>query len=439
VDYALFVILNFILFVRPSEIVPALAEIPIYEITILCCLAAALPKIVGQLSLKSLKNRPVSLFVIGVWFAVVFSILFGMYYWSGAKDVGLDFGKVILYYLLMVAVIDRVSRLERFLGALCVLTAIVAGIAVMQYQELIEIPELTVLKELALDPATGEVIVIPRIRATGIFHDPNDLSMLAILGITCASYGLSVPRWRHFRPLFLLGIAFFLYTLMLTHSRGGLLALLIAGTVLFQSRFGWKRAIPLIAIAIPLALVLFGGRQTGFGDAVSEGTGQNRIQLWSTGLVAFRQSPLFGIGYGQYVEEAGQVAHNSFVHAFTELGFFGGSLFLAAFLYPLWAIYRIGDPKCRDLLPPELARMRPYLLAAIAGYAGAMLTLSRNYIVPTYLILGLAAAYLRFVQASVPLPELKLNQRMVGRLAVASVAFLACTYVFVRVFARWSA
>ena len=30
------------------------------------------------------------------------------------------------------------------------------------------------------------------------------------------------------------------------------------------------------------------------------------------------------MGYGRFVEEIGKVAHNSFVHSFAELGFFGG-------------------------------------------------------------------------------------------------------------------
>jgi hypothetical protein len=36
------------------------------------------------------------------------------------------------------------------------------------------------------------------------------------------------------------------------------------------------------------------------------------------------------------------------------------------------------------------------------------------------------------------LPELCIDSRLVGRLAVLSVGFLAVTYVFVRVFVRWA-
>jgi len=437
-DFALFILLNAVLFIRPSELVPDLAAVPIYEIVIIVCLSLTLPRIVSQLSLKSLASRPVSLFVVGVWVAVVFSMLFGMFYITGAKDAGMDFGKTVLYYLLLVAVVDSVTRLRQFLLALCILTALVCALAVADYHEIVDVAGISAVEEGYVDRETGELVIIPRLRATGIFQDPNDLAMLTVLGIACAGYAASVRRWRPQLPLLWTAIGFFLYTLMLTHSRGGLLALVIAGTVLFQARYGWKRAIPLFVLALPLTLVLFAVRQTSFGDAVSGGTGQSRIQLWSGGLVLLRQSPLFGVGYGQYAEELRQVAHNSFVHAFSELGFFGGTLFLAAFVYPLWAMYRLGDRRHRELLPPALAGMRPYLLAAIAGYAGAMLSLSRNYIVPTYLVIGLSAVYLRLVQGDIPLREFRFDQRLARRMAFASVLFVAGTYAFVRVFARWS-
>ncbi|MEX2139926.1 MAG: O-antigen ligase family protein [Pirellulales bacterium] len=437
-DFAFFILLNAVLFIRPSEIIPDLATVPIYEIVILVCLTLTFRRIIGQLSMKSLVSRPVSLFVVGVWVAVILSMLFGMFWLTGAKNAGMEFGKTVLYYLLLVAVVDTVPRLRNFLLSLCILTGAVCGIAVLEYHQVIDIPGLSVLEQNAVDPKTGETIVIPRIRATGIFGDPNDLSMLTVLGMTLAAYGLAVPRWRPYLPLWLGAIALFVYTLVLTHSRGGLLAFLIGSIVLFQSRFGWQRAVPLIACALPLALLIFSERQTEFAGAMSEGTGQARIQFWREGLQLLRSKPIFGIGHGQFAEEVRHVAHNSFVHAYTELGVFGGTLFLAAFAYPIWAIYRLGNSQHIDVLPPSLARLRPYLLAAIAGYAGAMLTLSRNYIVPTYLVLALAAVYLRLVQGDLPLPELKFDQRLARRLAFASVAFLAATYAFVRVFARWS-
>ena len=57
--------------------------------------------------------------------------------------------------------------------------------------------------------------------------------------------------------------------------------------------------------------------------------------------------------------------------------------------------------------------------------------------VPTYLILGLAAAYIEISRrhAALLLPDL--TPHLVGRMAALAGAFLACTYVFIRLFVQW--
>ena len=83
---------------------------------------------------------------------------------------------------------------------------------------------------------------------------------------------------------------------------------------------------------LPIMFILFGGRQTNINMG-GDDTMQERVQLWSEGLDLFREAPVFGIGYREYAEQVGQVAHNSFVHCYAELGFFGGTIFLAAFAF----------------------------------------------------------------------------------------------------------
>ena len=51
-----------------------------------------------------------------------------------------------------------------------------------------------------------------------------------------------------------------------------------------------------------------------------------RLGYWAEGLQLLRDSPLFGIGQGNFGLAIGNVAHNSFVHCFTELGVIGGAI-----------------------------------------------------------------------------------------------------------------
>jgi O-antigen ligase len=179
---------------------------------------------------------------------------------------------------------------------------------------------------------------------------------------------------------------------------------------------------------------LFAGRQTDLG--VGADTAQQRIQLWSESLKIFRGAPLFGIGYRNLAEQMGQVAHNSFMHTFAELGFFGGVMFLGAFAIAFRSLQTLGADKSEPR-NEELARFRPYLMAIVAGQAAGMMSLSRAYVIPTYLVLGMAAAYMRIVQNHSPITVPTFGTRMLTRLAVLGMMFLAGMFFFVRGFVNW--
>ncbi len=379
--YALFILVNASLFVRPAEIVPSLEGWPIYAVLATLALAVALPAVLAQLTLRSLLERPISACVVGLLAAVVLSHLSSFFIW-GARTSGMEFFKVLLYYLLLVGVIDSIDRLRRFMGWIVVLAVIVTGLTVLQYHGLIDIAALAAVEQGRIDPDTGEGSIVLRIVSTGIFNDPNDLCLLLVLAMDDRRWGLWRIGW--IAPLALFG-----YAMMLTQSRGGFLGLLAAIVVFIWVRLGWRKGLPIATLALPAMFFLFAGRQTELD--VGEGTAQDRIQLWSEGLTFFRRAPIFGIGYGNFFEEIGLVAHNSFLHAFAELGFFGGAIFVGAFALAFRTLQRIG-PCMTRASDADLLRLRPYLMAIVAGYAAGMMSLSRTYVVPTYLILGLAAA-----------------------------------------------
>ena len=70
-DFFLFLLINATLFIRPAEIVPALLDLPIYQVFILGCLLVSLPAVMEQLSIRSLVERPASACVVGVLASVV--------------------------------------------------------------------------------------------------------------------------------------------------------------------------------------------------------------------------------------------------------------------------------------------------------------------------------------------------------------------------------
>src|SRR5262249_29489103 len=158
------------------------------------------------------------------------------------------------------------------------------------------------------------------------------------------------------------------------------------------------------------------------------GTGSTRVQLWYEGLTLFVRRPLFGIGSGRYDEYVGHVAHNSFIHCYTELGLVGGTLFLGAFYLAAWPLVRLGRPQMRPgAVGPELRKLRPYVLAIVAGYAGGLMSLSCPYTIPTYTVLGLSAVYLGLAEVELRVPVARLNAPLARRLAWLSVVFVVAS------------
>lgn len=437
-SYFLFLLVNATLFIRPAEIVPELLGLPIYEVLILSCLVATHASVFDHLKTRSILSNPITVCVLGLLVAVVVSHLVQLSsdsIWY-ARHTGLEFLKMVLYYLLVVSLITSTARLRSFLSWFVAFTIVLTILAVLQFHGIIAIPTLEALERTEFDPNLGIVVAFLQLRSTGIFNDPNDLSLVLVLAMGATLYWRADRGAGLMRYVWLLPLGLFGYAFALTRSRGGFIAMLAGVLCLLQGRYGWKRTLPLALVAVPLLFAVFAGRQTDI--STNAGTAQGRIQLWSEGLGLFRLSPIFGIGYGNYGQYAGQVAHNSFIHCFAELGFFGGVLFLGAFYYAIATMYRMRSSEV-VLLDPELTRMRPYLMAMIAAYATGILTLSRSYIVLTYMVLGLATAYFQLTRkyAISPLPERRFDLKLARRFALVGVAFVMASYVFVRIFVRW--
>jgi hypothetical protein len=432
-SFFFFILVNAALFIRPGEIFPDLENLPVYNVLILTCLATSLSAVLAQLSLRALVERPISICVLGLQLAVLLSHLshLNLFY---ARIFGLEFFKVVLYYLLLVAVVNTSQRLRGFLSLLIGFITVITLVTVLHYHGMVVLPSMTHLERIEYDEHTGQLYDVVQLMSTGIFADPNDLCLALVMGMGLALYKITDRRKGLFRALWIGPLGLFAYALSLTHSRGGFLGMLAAMMGLFVARFGWKRSIPLAAVALPAMFVLFAGRQTNI--TTSTGTGQSRIQLWAYSLEVFWSAPVFGLGQGLLASEIGQEAHNSFVHCYADMGFFGGTLFIGMFYLVLRALRHLGRHQAL-IVDPELRRLHPYLVAVVTGYMGGMLSLSRAYIIPTYLVPGLVASYQHVVAADAPELSERFDQRTVRALVIAGIMFLFILRFYLRFGARW--
>jgi putative inorganic carbon (HCO3(-)) transporter len=428
--WALFLLLNAILFLRPGDIVPQLEGWPIYNVVILCCIAASFPAIMYQLRPDVLAQRPVTLCVFGVLAGVVASLLALRDTWS-AREWAIDISKIVIYFILIVANLDSAARIRKFLVAIAVYILLLNVVALLSYHKVIDLPTVEPMEEPQADPVTGERIIVVRLVAAGIFGNPNDLSRICAVGILICIMGLLHDR-RWVARLFWVGtMATFVYALMLTKSRGGLLSLGAGVIILLYARFGAGKGGLLLLMMLP-AIVIFDGRQTRIDTGT--GTAQERIRLWSAGLVALRERPVFGIGMDHYSGMAGNHAHNSFIESYVELGFPGGSFFNCAFLLVTYGLWR-AKTKPIAVANPALLQLHPYLLSIIVATIVSQFSSSREYSTPTYMYLGMASAYLTLAGRHDPRFIVRVTPGLVARLVVAS----ACVLVFFHVYTKLNA
>lgn len=434
VGFGLFLVVNAALFIRPGELVPALEGWPVYNIAMAACVLASAPVLVRQFRWASLRSDPGTPFVVGLLPVIALSRLRSLDL-HGAWEGGVEFLKVIVYYLLLIGLLSSFARLRLFLVATVAFVSAMAVIAMLKYHGYIHLDTVAVIAERRFASDGSLLSANMRLQATGIFGDPNDFSLVLVTVMLVITHVLLTRGGGLLRVAVLAVLPVSAYALFLTRSRGGFLALVVGVCTFFVARVGARRAVLPLALVLPVLLVVFGGRATTID--VGEDTAQGRVQLWRASLQVFRASPLFGTGYHRLPEEIGLVSHNSYVHAFAELGIVGGILFASAVLLPLAVVWRLGKVDLRDL-HPEADHWRTCVFAIGLSYAAGIWSLSRVYELPTYFVLGLTAAYCRRVGADVPGAVPAFDWRVVRRALGVGLGTLAFFYVFVRVFARSS-
>ncbi|HUR52965.1 MAG TPA: hypothetical protein VMZ71_02455 [Gemmataceae bacterium] len=424
-NFVLFLVLNAVLLLRPEELVPSIAGLRLYLIVIVACVLTSFADLAWVLSPQSLRVRPVAVCVLLFFASTIVSLCARGRVTEALFEFGPEFAKVVLYYFLFLAVVDTPWRFRAFVAALVVLIGGLTAVALAQHNGVTQFPNIEPAMQRETNPETGEEYSIRRMVSSGIFNDPNDLCLVLGLGIMSCVFCASNSSGIAGRVLWLVPIPLFGFALLETHSRGGLLGVLAGGAAYVYSRFGGPRALPFAVGGAALVVLLVGGRQASIGGG---GTAHERLMMWADGLSNLFARPLYiptGLGVGWFADEHGLVAHNSFVQAYVELGLFGGGAFLGAFLLGARILDRVG----RGVPAPGWAvDARPYAFAALIGYAMGCYSLTRNFVVPTYLTLGIASVVLG--AAAPTLPE---KYRVSGGWFAKGILFAVCGLILLKI------
>jgi hypothetical protein len=412
-----------------------MADWPVYECLILGTFALAFQSFTGHFRWFMLARQPVTLCVVGVFIAIALSHIQYIYL-GGVLDSGTLFLKTLIYYGLLVTTVNSPGRMKIFMFTVAICAATMVTLCVLDFYEIFDFEFIQHLDDVDGLTDEDEVIFVKRMRGTGIFQDPNDMAMvICATGVIC-SYFLTDASLGKIRLAWLIPMVILFIGLLSTKSRGGLLACGIAGLTILSVRYSGKVAFAAALTGICI-LPLVAGRQADI-DLEEGGTGHERITLWRDGLEELKSPAiLFGTGQGSYPDIAGLVAHNSFVHSYVELGLFGGTMFFGLFFFIGMQLYRMGRLP-EPVLNEELLRMRPYICGMIAGWCMSIFSLSRCYVVPTYLMVGCCAAYLNLVWIHTPSgePLVIWNRVHAMRLSIASATAFCGLYVFTAIMSR---
>jgi len=450
-------------YLTPVTLFGPLAAIHIEVVLGIMIFFVSLHKVQGSVILKT----PQSLALIGLVFAVFFSVLFGQHWPGRAVRASLGFlpqgGIAYVLVCLHCNSKKKLQVLVLMLLFVCMFVIANGCIALLH-----GVPEVAIH-----NPDSKEIVPLPmeassipylfpmrndagetfyRLRGLGQINDPNDFAQL----IVCVT-PLIFIFWRPKRALLnfaciILPVCALLFGTYLTHSRGALLALVAMAVVAARRRIGTVPAL-LIAgglFAAAMALHFTGGRE------ISADSGAGRGDLWAEGLGAFKTHPLFGVGVGDIGDytESNLTAHNSLVVCAAELGFFGlyfWSLFLFSTLRDTLAItspakVSEGEPlmpeegpfpqaaiKIETLDKAEINRLGRLLILSMTGFLVAGWFLSRAFVMTFFLLGGMVeVVYEMALRREMIAPRLRLA-RVLPYAAVFAIALLLVLYIMLRV------
>jgi hypothetical protein len=432
--YTLFLLTTATLFLRPAELFEFVAEWPIYEVLILSTLILTLRSMQGHFNWYYLQRQPVTLCVVGVFVSVIVSHLQHIYV-TGAIEGGTLFLKTMIYYGLLLTVVNSTSRLRGLMMTVALCVTIMVGLCILDFYEIFDFEFIQHYQDFGGVTDEDEVLRVLRMRGTGIFNDPNDLAAIIVVASVLCTYFLFDKSFETLRFTWLIPQGILGLGLLCTQSRGGLLAAFVTGVTYVVLTYGYKAAS--VASVMGVCLIPFiAGRQTDVD--LESGTGQERIQLWREGFEAIKSAEiLFGVGQNNFADIAGLVAHNSYVHAYVELGLVGGTFFFGCFFFAAFQLYRTSRIATR-IENDELIRMRPFVVMLLAGWCTSIFSLSRCYVVPTYMVLGTCAAYLNlaWIHSESGEPLIVWNRYHLFRLVASSACAFAGLYVMTALMVR---
>lgn len=237
----------------------------------------------------------------------------------------------------------------------------------------------------------------------GMDNNCNAIAMVCGAGFAFF-LGLAETGWR--RWLAFLCAALMTHAILFAFSRGGMLALIVAGGtsfVLIPKRpiyYGY------LLLAVLLALRLAGPEvRTRFYSTFAEqetrdSSAQSRLDMWGICWDMTLSNPFVGVGPNNFPVLAATVgltenkqAHSLWMQAAAELGFPGVGFLLAFYLTTIWRLWSIARET--RVFAPDIANCCNMVIASLVGFMVAAQFVSLAGLEIPYYVALVGAGYIK--------------------------------------------
>ncbi|MEZ5977136.1 MAG: putative O-glycosylation ligase, exosortase A system-associated [Planctomycetota bacterium] len=222
----------------------------------------------------------------------------------------------------------------------------------------------------------------------GLMLDNNDFSLALSMAIPMLWCIGTAEKRLVLRRAFLVCVPLTMLTVLMTHSRGGLLAMCAGlGVLVWRSRHRMT-AVALTLLAIPVAVVLMPGdmreRFASIADYENDGSAHARFRSWGAAIRMAADNPWIGVGmYGfrsRYLDyqpeptpsELGGkdifVAHNSYLQIWAECGTPALLLYLSLIAASLVTVWRVRKEARRHFRASWIIDYATMFEASIAAF-----------------------------------------------------------------------
>jgi probable O-glycosylation ligase (exosortase A-associated) len=247
-------------------------------------------------------------------------------------------------------------------------------------------------------------------------HDNNGAGMLLAMGVPLCAFAWEAYRGWH-RWVFAALIPVIIHAVLMTYSRGAMVAMIIAAP-LWILRGRYRKQKLLLGAAVLASVPFLAGNEIrerffSIERAEADESANSRFTSWAIAWRITLENPILGVGvrnsplltYAYGADMEGRVIHSQYLQLSADMGLIGLALYLATVWYTL-TNFQAVIRRTRDRSEPDA--VRAYLTAA--GFQGAFVTyligavfLSCEAFEPQYWIM-LAAAQLRLAVEAAPPP-----------------------------------